>query len=77
MAKRDLLDHELVAPFSQRIGLQFRPAAENIAFGHDDFAGTLRQWINSSGHRANLLCPVQSGSASPTHQTAAERIGQW
>jgi uncharacterized protein YkwD len=57
MAKRDLLDHELVAPFSQRIGLQFRPAAENIAFGHDDFAGTLRQWINSSGHRANLLLP--------------------
>jgi uncharacterized protein YkwD len=57
MAKRDLLDHELVAPFSQRVGLQFRPAAENIAFGHDDFADTLRQWINSSGHRANLLLP--------------------
>jgi uncharacterized protein YkwD len=58
MAGRDLLDHELVAPFSRRIGRsQFRRAAENIAFGHADFAGTLRQWTNSSGHRANLLLP--------------------
>jgi uncharacterized protein YkwD len=58
MAGRDLLDHGLVAPFSRRIGRsQFRRAAENIAFGHADFAGTLRQWTNSSGHRANLLLP--------------------
>ena len=58
MAGRDLLDHELVAPFSRRIGRsQFRRAAENIAYGHADFAGTLRQWTNSSGHRANLLLP--------------------
>ena len=58
MAGRDLLDHELVAPFSRRIGRsQFRRAAENIAYGHADFAGTLRQWANSSGHRANLLLP--------------------
>jgi uncharacterized protein YkwD len=58
MAGRDLLDHELVAPFSRRIGRsQFRRAAENIAFGHADFAGTLRQWTNSSAHRANLLLP--------------------
>jgi uncharacterized protein YkwD len=56
MAGRDLLDHELVAPFSRRIGRsQFRRAAENIAYGHADFAGTLRQWTNSYGHRANLL----------------------
>jgi len=58
MAGRDLLDHELVAPFSRRIGRsQFRRAAENIAYGHADFADTLRQWTNSSGHRANLLLP--------------------
>src|SRR5215831_9260893 len=56
MAARDLLDHELVAPFARRIGRsQFRRAAENIAFGHADFADTLKQWTNSSGHRANLL----------------------
>ena len=58
MAERDFLDHDLVAPFSRRIGRsQFGRAAENIAYGHADFAGTLRQWTNSSGHRANLLLP--------------------
>jgi uncharacterized protein YkwD len=30
-------------------------AAENIAYGYPDFARTLKQWINSTGHRANLL----------------------
>ena len=30
-------------------------AAENIAYGYDSFPKTLDQWINSSGHRRNLL----------------------
>jgi uncharacterized protein YkwD len=30
-------------------------AAENIAYGYDSFPKTLDQWINSSGHRKNLL----------------------
>ena len=33
----------------------FSHAAENIAFGHADFASTLEQWTNSAAHRANLL----------------------
>ena len=45
MAVRDLLDHDVLAPFSSRI----------IAYGHADFASTLKQWTNSAGHRANLL----------------------
>jgi uncharacterized protein YkwD len=56
MAVRDLLDHNALAPFSSRIdrsGLSH--AAENIAYGYADFASTLKQWINSAGHRANLL----------------------
>jgi len=56
MAMRDLLDHNSIAPFSSRIshsGLSH--AAENIAYGYADFANTLKQWINSAGHRANLL----------------------
>ncbi len=32
-------------------------AAENIAYGYDGFPKTLDQWINSSGHRKNLLLP--------------------
>jgi uncharacterized protein YkwD len=56
MAMRDSLDHNVLAQFSNRIGRSgFSRAAENIAFGHADFARTLEQWINSAGHRANLL----------------------
>ena len=56
MAARDLLDHNALAPFSSRIGRSgFSRVGENIAYGHTDFASTLKQWINSAGHRANLL----------------------
>jgi hypothetical protein len=56
MAERDLLDHNALAPFSSRIGRAgFSRSGENIAYGHADFASTLKQWINSAGHRANLL----------------------
>ena len=56
MATRDLLDHDALAPFSRRIGPSgLSRAAENIAYGYADFASTLKQWINSAAHRANLL----------------------
>jgi hypothetical protein len=56
MAARDTLDHSVLGSFSSRIGrTRFSRAAENIAYGHDDFPRTLKQWINSSGHRSNLL----------------------
>jgi uncharacterized protein YkwD len=56
MAMRDSLDHDALAPFSRRIGHSgLSRAAENIAYGYSDFADTLKQWINSAGHRANLL----------------------
>ena len=56
MAGRDLLDHDVLAPFSSRMSRNhFNRAAENIAYGHADFASTLKQWTNSTGHRANLL----------------------
>jgi uncharacterized protein YkwD len=58
MAARDSLDHNVLAPFPSRIGSGgFSRAAENIAFGHADFASTLEQWTNSAAHRANLLLP--------------------
>src|SRR5262249_41976296 len=56
MAMRDSLDHDALAPFSRRIGRSgLSLAAENIARGYADFDSTLKQWINSAGHRANLL----------------------
>jgi uncharacterized protein YkwD len=51
MARRENLDH---AGFMERRG----PAgarAENVAYGCADSACTMRQWINSPGHRANML----------------------
>jgi len=49
MAARDSLDHNALAPFSSRIGRSgFSRTAENIAYGHTDFASTLEQWTNSN-----------------------------
>ena len=51
MARRNSLDHN---GFMERRG----PAgarAENVAYGCQDVPCVTRTWINSSGHRANML----------------------
>ncbi len=56
MASKGVMDHDVLGPFNSRVssaGAQH--AAENIAYGNDGFAKTLDQWINSAGHRKNLL----------------------
>jgi uncharacterized protein YkwD len=56
MAAKDILDHDVLGAFSNRIapaGASY--AAENIAYGYDNFPKTLDQWIDSPGHRQNLL----------------------
>jgi Cysteine-rich secretory protein family len=56
MATKDRLDHDVLGPFNARVGPSGAGrAAENIAYGYDSFPKTLDQWINSSGHRRNLL----------------------
>jgi cysteine-rich secretory family protein len=56
MAARDVLDHGVLGPFSSRVARSGSgQAAENIAYGYDSFTKTLDQWIDSSGHRRNLL----------------------
>jgi uncharacterized protein YkwD len=56
MAAKDVLDHDVLGPFSSRVAPSgSKRAAENIAFGYDSFPKTLDQWIGSSGHRNNLL----------------------
>ena len=52
------LDHDVLGGFTKRVGpAGAGRAAENIAYGYDSFPKTLDQWINSSGHRKNLLLP--------------------
>jgi uncharacterized protein YkwD len=56
MAARDVLEHDALRPFSARVTqLGAVKSAENIAYGYDTFPKTLNQWIESSGHRYNLL----------------------
>jgi hypothetical protein len=58
MAAKDVLDHDVLGRFNSRVSpAGVGRAAENIAYGYDGFPKTLDQWINSSGHRKNLLLP--------------------
>jgi Cysteine-rich secretory protein family len=58
MAAKDVLDHDVLGRFTTRVApAGAGRAAENIAYGYDSFPKTLDQWINSSGHRKNLLLP--------------------
>jgi hypothetical protein len=76
MAAKDSLDHDVLGSFSSRIApSKSGRAAENIAFGYDNFEKTLDQWIASSGHRKNLLLPkasrvgVASATSAVSHRT--------
>ena len=56
MAAKDQLDHDVLGRFNARIdSAGAGRAAENIAYGYDSFPKTLNQWIDSAGHRRNLL----------------------
>ena len=76
MAAKDTLDHDVLGSFTSRIArANAGRAAENIAFGYDNFEKTLAQWIASSGHRKNLLLPkatrvgVARATSATTHRT--------
>jgi hypothetical protein len=51
MARRGSLDHD---GFYQRMSGYSR-AAENVAYGCADADCTYRMWVNSAGHRQNML----------------------
>jgi len=73
MAAKDKLDHDVLGPFNSRMApAKAGRAAENIAYGYEDFKKTLDQWINSAGHRKNLLLPKASrvGVASALSSTS-------
>jgi hypothetical protein len=56
MAAKDMLDHEVLGSFSSRIApARSGCAAENIAYGYDNFERALDQWIASTGHRKQSL----------------------
>ena len=60
MASRRYFSHESPtygSPYQmmRSFGISFRSAGENIAYGQRTPAAVVNAWMNSSGHRANIL----------------------
>jgi hypothetical protein len=78
MAAKDDLSHEVLGPFPRRIApAGAGRAAENIAYGYDSFEKTLRQWIDSSGHRRNLLLHDASRVGVASARDASGKRTYW
>lgn len=62
MAERNYFSHDLpgIGTWSDNIsnyGYPYGTRAENIAAGYSTAADTVQSWIDSPGHRANMLDP--------------------
>ncbi len=78
MAAKDDLSHEVLGPFARRIApARAGRAAENIAYGYDSFEKTLQQWIDSSGHRKNLLLHNASRVGIASARDASGKRTYW
>jgi uncharacterized protein YkwD len=60
MRDRNYFDHTSPtygSPFEmlQHFGVSYTAAGENIAAGQKNAEAVMRDWLNSSGHRANIL----------------------
>jgi uncharacterized protein YkwD len=78
MAAKDTLDHEVLGSFGSRVApAKSGRAAENIAYGYDSFEKTLGQWIDSSGHRKNLLLPKASRVGVASAKSATSNRTYW
>lgn len=78
MAAKDDLSHDALGPFNRRVApAGAGRAAENIAYGYDNFEKTLGQWIDSSGHRKNLLLHNASRVGIASAKTASGKRTYW
>jgi len=78
MAAKDNLSHEVLGSFPSRIApARAGRAAENIAYGYESFDKTLRQWIDSSGHRKNLLLHNASRVGIASAKDASGKRTYW
>lgn len=78
MAAKNDLSHDALGPFSKRMApAKAGRAAENIAYGHDTFEKTLGQWIDSSGHRRNLLLHNASRVGIASARDASGKRTYW
>lgn len=78
MAAKDDLSHEVLGSFTARIApARAGRAAENIAYGYDNFEKTLGQWIDSSEHRKNLLLHNASRVGIASARNASGKRTYW
>ncbi len=78
MAEKDDLSHEVLGPFTRRVApSKAGRAAENIAYGYDSFDKTLGQWIDSPGHRRNLLLHNASRVGIASARNASGKRVYW
>ncbi|WP_198964231.1 CAP domain-containing protein [Bradyrhizobium sp. Y36] len=78
MAAKDDLSHDALGPFNKRVApAGAGRAAENIAYGYDNFEKTLGQWIDSSGHRKNLLLHNASRVGIASAKNASGKRTYW
>ncbi|MGQ0684096.1 CAP domain-containing protein [Bradyrhizobium sp.] len=78
MAAKDNLSHDALGPFNKRVApARAGRAAENIAYGYDSFEKTLGQWIDSSGHRRNLMLHKASRVGIASAKNASGKRTYW
>lgn len=78
MAAKDDLSHDALGPFNRRVApAGAGRAAENIAYGYDNFEKTLGQWVDSSGHRKNLLLHNASRVGIASARNASGKRTYW
>lgn len=78
MAAKNDLSHEVLGPFTRRVApAGAGRAAENIAYGYESFEKTLGQWIDSSGHRKNLLLQNASRVGVASARDASGKRTYW
>jgi Cysteine-rich secretory protein family len=78
MAAKDNLSHDVLGPFTRRVApARAGRAAENIAYGYESFEKTLGQWIDSSGHRKNLLLHNASRVGIASARDASGKRTYW
>jgi hypothetical protein len=78
MAAKNDLSHDALGPFNRRVApAGAGRAAENIAYGYDSFEKTLGQWIDSSGHRRNLLLHNASRVGIASARDASGKRTYW
>jgi hypothetical protein len=78
MAAKDNLSHDVLGPFNRRMApARAGRAAENIAYGYESFEKTLGQWIDSSGHRKNLLLHNASRIGVASARDASGKRTYW